>query len=103
MAVVLITAVQYWHNLELVAHATHLLVGLEDVAAEGIVRHLSGDVAEDLEVLRVVRHVEYPAGRGKRGFKVLKGNGKWDIFRGGRIVKIPLFLLHARTGVMLTG
>ena len=49
--------------LELVAHATHLLVSLEDVAPKGVVRYLSGDVAEDLEVLRVVRHIEYPAAK----------------------------------------
>ena len=47
-------------------HTTHLLVGLEDVAPEGVVWDLPGDVAEDLEVLRVVRHVEYPT-EGKEG------------------------------------
>ena len=33
---------------------THLLVGLEDIAPEGVIWHLSGDVAEDLQVLRVM-------------------------------------------------
>ena len=42
--------------------AGYLLVSFEDIAAEGAVRELSGYVAEDLHVLGVVGHVEYPGG-----------------------------------------
>lgn len=41
-----------------------LLFGFEDVAVEGIAGAVSGDIAEDLQVLRVMRYVENPA-RGK--------------------------------------
>ena len=37
---------------------THLLLGLEDVASEGVAGALPGDVAEDPLVLGVVGHVE---------------------------------------------
>lgn len=40
--------------------SSHLLLGLEDVAPEGVARTVSGNVAENLQVLRVVRHVENP-------------------------------------------
>jgi hypothetical protein len=39
---------------------THLFIGFEYVALEHVAGAISRDVAEDLEVLRVVRHVEYP-------------------------------------------
>lgn len=39
---------------------THLLVGLEDIALEDVAGAVPRDVAPDLEVLRVVRHVENP-------------------------------------------
>ena len=48
----------------------HLSVCLEDVASEGVVRHLTSDVAEDLHVLRIVRHIEDPGGREGGGGKV---------------------------------
>ena len=37
----------------------HLLLGLEHVAAENVALSVAGDVAEDLQVLGVVGHVEY--------------------------------------------
>lgn len=39
---------------------SYLLLGLEDIAAEDIALSISGDVAENLQILRVVGHVEYP-------------------------------------------
>lgn len=39
----------------------YLFVGLEDVAFEHVSGAVSSDVAEDFEVLRVVRDVKYPA------------------------------------------
>lgn len=39
----------------------YLFDGLEHVAAEEVARGVAGDVTENLEVLRVVRHVKYPA------------------------------------------
>lgn len=46
-------------------HATcvcfsYLLLGLEDIAAEDVALSISGDVAENLQILRVMGHVEYP-------------------------------------------
>jgi hypothetical protein len=38
----------------------YLLVGFEHVALEDVASAISRDVAEDLEVLRVMRDVEYP-------------------------------------------
>ena len=38
----------------------YLFVGLEDVALEDVAGAVARDVAEDVEVLRVVRHVEDP-------------------------------------------
>ena len=38
----------------------YLLVSLENVAAEEAAGSIARDVAEHLEILRVVRHVEYP-------------------------------------------
>lgn len=43
--------------------ALYLLLGLEDVAPEDVAGPVPGDVAEDLQVLRVVGHVEDPAGK----------------------------------------
>lgn len=43
----------------------HLFRRLEHVAAEQIARRVPGDVAEDLQVLRVVRHVEDPGANHK--------------------------------------
>uniref|UniRef100_A0A1I8H6J4 FERM domain-containing protein n=1 Tax=Macrostomum lignano TaxID=282301 RepID=A0A1I8H6J4_9PLAT len=42
------------------AHRLHLLGGFEHVALERVPMAVSGDVAENLQVLRVVRHVEDP-------------------------------------------
>lgn len=38
----------------------YLFTRFEDVALEDIRRSISGDVAEDLKILGVVRYVEYP-------------------------------------------
>lgn len=46
--------------------SSHLLLGLEDVAPEGVAGAVSGNVAENLQVLRVVRHVEYPGKKKKK-------------------------------------
>ena len=43
--------------------ASYLLLGLEDVASEDVALSVSGDVAENLQILGVVRHVEYPGRR----------------------------------------
>lgn len=43
----------------------YLLLGLEDIAPEDVAGAVSSDVAEDLQVLGVVRHVEDPTGRAK--------------------------------------
>ena len=43
----------------------HLFVRLEDIAAKGVVRGLASDVAEDLQILRVVGDIEYPASRAR--------------------------------------
>lgn len=40
---------------------SYLLLGLEDVAAKHIALSVSGDVAENLQILGVMRHIEYPA------------------------------------------
>ena len=40
-----------------------LFVGFEDVATEVVAGGVTRDVTEHLQVLRVVRHVEYPAKR----------------------------------------
>lgn len=56
---------------------SHLLPGLEDVAAEGITGAIPGDVAEDLQVLGVMRHVEDP------GDKVWDGEPSSPRFRKG--------------------
>lgn len=46
--------------LEREHHTTYFLLGLEDVAAEDITLSISGDIAENLQILGVMRHVEYP-------------------------------------------
>ncbi len=38
----------------------YLLIGLEHIASEGTVWYLSRNVAEYIEILRVVAHIEYP-------------------------------------------
>ena len=49
-------------------HIIYLLVGFEDIAAEGAVRQFSGDVTEDFHVLRVVGDIEDSAAA-KNGVK----------------------------------
>ena len=49
------------------AGLSYLLLGLEDVAAEDVALSISGDVAEDLQVLGVVGDVEYPEIENKIG------------------------------------
>lgn len=39
---------------------SYLLLGLEDIAAEHVALSISGDIAENLQILRVMGHVEYP-------------------------------------------
>ena len=38
---------------------SHLLLGLEHVATEDVALSVPGDVAEDLQILGVMGHVEY--------------------------------------------
>ena len=45
---------------------THLLVRLEHVAFEHVGGAISSDVAEDLEVLRIVRDIEDPEAKTKQ-------------------------------------
>lgn len=45
----------------------YLFLGLEDVAAEDVALSVSGDVTENLQILGVMRHVEYPEGRNEMG------------------------------------
>ena len=54
---------------------TYFLVRLEDVASEGVIRHFSSDVAEDLQVLRVMGHIEDPA-RKKDHFMALESHSE---------------------------
>lgn len=49
-----------------VRRETHLFVGLEDVAPEHIAGPVPGDVAEYLQILRVVGDIEYSEIRDKR-------------------------------------
>lgn len=53
--------------------APHLLLGLEDIAPEDVAGPIASDVAEDLQVLRVVGHVEDPAGRAGAGKRARGG------------------------------
>lgn len=46
--------------------ATHLFLWFEDVAAEHIALAVSCYVTEDLQILRVVRYVEYPVKSNER-------------------------------------
>lgn len=39
---------------------TYLLLGFEDVAPEHVALSISGNITEDFQVLRVVRHIEDP-------------------------------------------
>ena len=57
-------------------HVPYLFVCLEDVAPECVVWHFTSDVAEDLHVLRVVRHIEDPAGRGRERGRKREGGGQ---------------------------
>lgn len=45
----------------------YLFLGLEDVAAEDVALSVSSDVTENLQILGVMRHVEYPERRNKMG------------------------------------
>lgn len=45
----------------------YLFLGLEDVAAEDVALSISSDVTENLQILGVMRHVEYPERRNKMG------------------------------------
>lgn len=45
----------------------YLFLGLEDVAAEDVALSVSSDVTENLQILGVMRHVEYPERRDKMG------------------------------------
>lgn len=42
------------------SYLSYLLLGLEDIAAENITLSISGYVAENLQILGVMRHIEYP-------------------------------------------
>jgi len=44
----------------IIVETRHLFVGFEDVAAEQVAARIPGDVAEYLQILTVVRHVENP-------------------------------------------
>lgn len=62
-------------------HVPYLFVCLEDVASECVVWHFTSDVAEDLHVLRVMRHIEDPGekeGEGGRA-NLMKHAGKIKI------------------------
>lgn len=39
---------------------SHLLLGLEDVAAKDVALSISGNIAEDLQILGVMGNVKYP-------------------------------------------
>ena len=45
-------------NVGCVKRGCYLLLGLEDVAPEAVIGAVSGDEAEDLQVLGIMRHVE---------------------------------------------
>lgn len=87
---------------------THLPLGFEDVAVEHAALPLSGDVAEDLQVLGVVRHVEDPGGGWKNKDGVgeaaatpprklgLPGDGVLR-HHGGVVVPRPAFSLSQET------
>lgn len=45
----------------------YLFLGLEDIAAEDVALSVSGDVTENLQILGVMRHVEYPERRNEMG------------------------------------
>lgn len=46
---------------------SYLFLGLEDVTAEDVALSVSGDVTENLQILGVMRHVEYPERRNEMG------------------------------------
>lgn len=46
---------------------SHLFLGLEDVTTEDVALSVSGDVTENLQILGVMRHVEYPERRNETG------------------------------------
>jgi hypothetical protein len=48
---------------------THLFGGFENVAAEKVAGCVSGDVTEDFQVLRVMRHVKDPGEKKKEKTK----------------------------------
>lgn len=50
-------------------HLVYLFLGLEDIAAEDVALSVSSNVAENFQILGVMRHVEYPERRNKMGQK----------------------------------
>jgi hypothetical protein len=57
---------------------TYLFARLEDIALENVRRSVSGNVAEYLQILRVVGNVEYSANKreNKRDYELMKKNDK---------------------------
>lgn len=51
---------------------SHLLLGLEDVTAEHVTLSISGNVAEDLQILGVMRHIEDPEREWKKNPSEIK-------------------------------
>jgi hypothetical protein len=55
----------YTNEEKALCSGAHLFLRLEDIAAEHVALSVPGDVAEDLQILRVVGHVEYSGGQVK--------------------------------------
>lgn len=62
---------------------SYLFLGLEDVAAEDVALSVSGDVTENLQILGVVRHVEYPERRNEMGQQNKTWIQDWQHFLNG--------------------
>lgn len=65
---------------------SYLLLGLEHITAEHIALSISGNVAEDLQILRVMRHVEDPKRKENRSetkkVNEMQNNNKtWQAFK----------------------